>query len=255
MDIYQRLAPYYDDYFPQSRQATSFLLGLTSGERWKGRDGGSRDRPTVVDFGCATGSQLLDLAEAGWRAVGYEPCTAMLEIARRKAIARGLSVDFEAHTMLEAAPYIQPGSVDLALCLGNTLPHLQGAEELERFIAEVGALLAPGGGIVLQLLNYKRILALLAEGEYRFPTLRSGESTFERSYAIAPDGKPVFRVELAEAGRRFVETGRLSLFSRDEIVSRLAASGFERIASCSAWDGAPFDVSSDCHLIIAARLP
>jgi SAM-dependent methyltransferase len=255
MDIYQRLAPYYDDYFPQSRQATSFLIGLTSEEPWKGREGDSRDKPAVIDFGCATGSQLLDLAEAGWSAIGCEPCAAMLEIARRKALARGASVDFEAREMLEAAARIQRGSVDLALCLGNTLPHLRGEDELERFIAEVAALLAPGGYLVLQLLNYKRILASLAGGEYRFPILRSGESSFERSYAIAPDGKPVFRVELVESGRRFVETGRLSFFSREAIVSRLTASGFERIASCSGWDGAPFDASSDSHLILAARQP
>lgn len=248
MGIYESLAPHYDDFFPQDPLATAFLLGLSGGGRARGA------APLVVDFGCATGSQVLDLAAAGWRAVGWEPCEAMLGIARGKAASRGLVADFEPFAMQEAAARLGPGSVDLALCLGNTLPHLDGDEELARFIADLASVAAAGGTVVLQLINYEVVLPLLRAGEFGFPLLRTAAGvSFERSYSIEPDGALAFRAALAVEGRRIVEENRLRPFERDRIVSLLESSGFEGIASRGGWDRESFDPSKDRYLILAAR--
>jgi len=251
MSSYELLAPYYDEFFPQSSCATSFLLSLAAQAPGKSRDGDAG--PLAVDFGCATGSQVLDLAANGWRAVGWEPCAAMLEIARRKARERRLDASFEPFVMQDATTRLEPRSVDLALCLGNTLPHLGGEDELARFIADLSAVLAPGGAVALQLLNYERVLRILASGEYRFPTLRARDASLERSYALASDGGLEFRVVIDSSGGRFSETNRLSPFTRDAVASRLASSGFERIASRSGWDRESFDQAEDDYLIVVAR--
>jgi glycine/sarcosine N-methyltransferase len=247
MGIYESLAPHYDDFFPQDPRATSFLLGLA------GRGPARGAAPLAVDFGCATGSQVLDLAEAGWRTVGWEPCEAMLDIARGKAVSRALDAAFESFAMQEAAARLGPGSVSLELCLGNTLPHLDGDEELARFIADLALVSASGGAVVLQLLNYELVLRLLSEGEFSFPILRAAGVSFERSYSLEPDGALAFRAALIEEGRRIVEENRLRPFGRDRIVALLESAGFEGIASRGGWDREPFDPSEDRYLILAAR--
>jgi glycine/sarcosine N-methyltransferase len=253
MDLYSRLAPHYDAFFPQSPQATAFLLGLGGRAGARGQSRGAKASPLAVDIGCATGSQVLDLSAAGWQAIGWEPCAAMLEIARRKAREQGLTATFEPYAMQDIASRLEPGSVDLALCLGNTLPHLGGEGELARFVADIARVLARGGSVVLQLVNYERILGLLEGGEHRFPILRSGKVSFERSYSIAEDGGLVFHAELDEDGRSFVEDNRLLPFARAAIVAALEGAGFERIEARSGWDRASFDPGKDAYLIITAR--
>jgi glycine/sarcosine N-methyltransferase len=253
MGIYESLAPHYDDFFPQDPGATSFLLGLSGGAPTSAPASARGAAPLAVDFGCATGSQVLDLAAAGRRAVGWEPCEAMLDIARGKAASRGLAAAFEGFAMQEAAARLGPGSVDLALCLGNTLPHLGGDEELARFIADLALVASSGGIVVLQLLNYELVLRLLRAGEFGFPVLRAAGVSFERSYSLEPDGSLAFRAALVEEGRRIVEENRLRPFGRDRIVALLESSGFEGIASRGGWDRDSYDPSADRYLILTAR--
>lgn len=259
MSLYERLAPLYDDFFPQDPKATSFLLGLAGRGRTGGEGAmapsGAAARPIVVDFGCATGSQVLDLARSGWRAIGWEPCEAMLEIARRKGKELGLGASFEPYSMEEAAARIEPGSADLALCLGNTLPHLGGEDELGRFVEALALIAAPGGAVALQLLNYDLVLPLLREGRFGFPVLRAAGASFERSYSTEPDGRILFSTGLEYGGSRYAESGRLFPFSRSAIASALEAAGFEEIASRSAWDEPSFESAEDRYLVMTARRP
>jgi 2-polyprenyl-3-methyl-5-hydroxy-6-metoxy-1,4-benzoquinol methylase len=65
----------------------------------------------VLDVGCGTGFLSLLLAELGHRVTGIDLAAAMLTMARSKAAARKLSVDFR-HADAEA-PDIAPESFDL----------------------------------------------------------------------------------------------------------------------------------------------
>ena len=73
---------------------------------------------------------------------------------------------FEAD-MLGIAKEFRGESFDLILCLGNTLPHLigQGASD---FLGQARSLIAPGGALVLQTLNFS--LPRIAPG-FSFPEL------------------------------------------------------------------------------------
>jgi SAM-dependent methyltransferase len=50
---------------------------------------------TVVDIGCGTGSLSVLLAELGYRMTGIDVSAAMIDAARSKADAAGVSVDFK----------------------------------------------------------------------------------------------------------------------------------------------------------------
>jgi len=77
----------------------------------------------VLDVGCGTGFLSLLLAELGHRVTGIDVAASMLAMARRKAVARGLTVDFRYAD--GEAPDLPAGSFDLIVerHVLWTLPH------------------------------------------------------------------------------------------------------------------------------------
>ena len=47
---------------------------------------------------------------------------------------------------------------DLIICIGNTIPHLLDTIDLDKMLADCSQLLNPGGHLVVNLLNYDRVL-------------------------------------------------------------------------------------------------
>jgi len=262
MSLYEDLASIYDLLFPQNPAATAFILGLAG-------HGHSRHGETrrVLDLGCATGSQLLDLAAAGWEAHGLEPSVPMLEKARTKAELAELEADFREGGMLDASSIFPPGHFDLVLCLGNTLPHLGSREELGAFAADLATLLAPGGLVVLQLLNYDLVLERLAREDYIFPPLEAGGASFLRRYEAAGTGRPdgqalprrlAFRTRIERAGEAALEDLTMLMpIGPAELSAALEARGFVHPSRTAGWQAEPgaFDAMRDPYLILSASRP
>lgn len=97
----------------------------------------------VVDLGTGTGACALVAAALGHRVRGYDGAEGMLAVARAAAKAQGLSVDFIAETLQDAA--IAPGSADI-VTLRNVLWTL--AEPLAA-LRKAHRILRPGGRIVI----------------------------------------------------------------------------------------------------------
>ena len=67
----------------------------------------------LVDLGCGTGSLSVLLAEQGHRVVGVDASPQMIQQARRKAAAAGVTVTF--HVADATAPPVEPTSMDVVL--------------------------------------------------------------------------------------------------------------------------------------------
>jgi SAM-dependent methyltransferase len=250
MSLYEDLALAYDELFPPNAAALDYLLGIYPGE------GG------VLDLGCATASLLLDLARKGIETWGLEPSQAMLAVAGHSLAASGLAAErlprLARGGMLDAASAFPKGKLGLVLCLGNTLPHLSGLDELGAFLAGARGVLRPGGSLVLQLLNYRSVLGKVEIGSFAFPVLEGGGLSFRRAYRPRPDGKLDFLTELASAqGEVMRDETRLYPFALDELRPRLEAEGFEKPVLQASWAGpaGAFDPEHDAYLIVRARRP
>ncbi|HUX38814.1 MAG TPA: class I SAM-dependent methyltransferase, partial [Rectinemataceae bacterium] len=188
MGLYEHLAPVYDSIFPVSEAALAFIEGL-----------GRTNLPgrNLVDLGSATGGHAFALLERGWKVRGIELSPELLAIARQKRAENGALVDFIEADMRDLNLYLGAGSVDLFLCLGNTLPHLGGLEEIGSFFEKARSALSIGGKIVLQIVNFE-----VAGPGYVFPTARTERYRFERSYQALSGGKLAFDtlIDLGEKG-------------------------------------------------------
>lgn len=132
---------------------------------------------TAVDMGCGTGAHVLALASLGVRATGVDLSDRMLAHARSHA-AEHPDAAFLRGDFLTTFPPSLP-SADAIFCLGNSLPHIESTGRLQAVFAHWKRHLSPGGRIIVQLLNYARILR---ERERIVAIRRDGPLTVVRFY-------------------------------------------------------------------------
>jgi SAM-dependent methyltransferase len=145
----------------------------------------------LLDLGSGTGEHSRFLASKGFEVVGIDSSPAMLAAATdtprppNLAFIEGDISDVERLTA---------GLFDGAICLGNTLPLLRERQSLSRLFAGLRARLRPGAPLVIQVLNYDKVI----DGGQRFLPLSfrrdqgEGEIVFLRLMTPRPDGTVVF---------------------------------------------------------------
>ena len=151
MDFYDDIAGQYDDITgsgDRTPRVESFLRELKS----------RYPIASALDVACGTGLYAIQLARMGARTTGADLSAGMLDQARRRAQAAGVPVDWIAAPMQELAERLHE-RFDAVLCMGNSIPHLQTQADLDAAISGFVRLLNPGGIVVIQLLNYVRVLA------------------------------------------------------------------------------------------------
>ncbi|MCX6138497.1 MAG: class I SAM-dependent methyltransferase, partial [Ignavibacteriales bacterium] len=148
--FYDRLAPAYDTM-------TGFEKRMNA-ERDFFREIVSRFHiHRAVDAGCGTGVHALVLAQLGVNVLGVDISGEMIAAAKQHAEELRLSVEFRQMDLLALAG--TANRYDAVFCLGNTLAHCDSAEHLRRVVEGFSRTMVAGGVIVLQVLNYDRILA------------------------------------------------------------------------------------------------
>ena len=147
--FYDNFADRYDDMIDFEKRVhneTEVLRPLVEG----------LDLRQAVDMGCGTGVHAMALASLGVDATGIDISEQMLARAamhaQGKSNVRFIRGDFFAPELQQHSP------VDAVFCLGNTLPHIDSVFTLSQVIGYWKSCLSPNGRIILQLLNYDRIL-------------------------------------------------------------------------------------------------
>jgi len=108
---------------------------------------GATDRAaTAVDLGCGSGFQSIALARLGFRVVAIDFSQRLL--AELRGRAHGLPVDTVAGDIRDVARFVSD-EVDLAVCMGDTLSHLDCSADLTRVFDGVAQRLVRDGRFVL----------------------------------------------------------------------------------------------------------
>jgi SAM-dependent methyltransferase len=249
VDFYESISAWYDHIFPVDPQAVRFLA-----ER---APAGCR----VLDLACGTGGHAVELARLGYRVTGVDLDEAMIRLARAKAAqakagAPGAgALDFRVLDMREAGRRI-PAGFGLVYCIGNSLVHLESEQAISSLLAGCRSLLEAGGRLVVQILNYDRIVSRhvveLPELRSEAPPLR-----FERRYDYsAGDQVVMFRTELTvrePSGPRVVANSVPLRILRRQALERLAReAGFLELQAYGGFGGEPLGPES-LPLVLCAR--
>jgi SAM-dependent methyltransferase len=212
--------------------------------------------PCVLDAACGTGMHAVALARQGWRVAGADTSPGMIARARENAQVAGVEVRFDVAGFGELSTRFG-GGFDGLLCLGNSLPHILTPQALHAALADFAACLRPGGVLLVQNLNYDRILAR-RERWMEPQTHREGETEwlFLRFYDFDPDGLLTFHVvRLRRAGgpwEQQVLSARLRPLRQAELTDALKEAGFSDIALYGDMQSSPFDPDRSPNLVIGA---
>ncbi len=241
--FYTDISLVYDDLFPMSPEQRSLLESLRE-------EGGVR---SVIDCGCGTGSQLMPFAEAGLPCVGFDPDPSLVAIARRK-LAFCPRTRVEVGTFADLPRYASPPA-DLLLCLGNSLVHVP-QEETGRFLGDASSGLSPRGTILLQILNYER---LLRDGVTELPLLRTGDGSveFRRKY-VWESGRVVrfgTALRFSAGDQPRIARNEIPLYPLypEELWEKLAAAGFTQVRFFGDFARSEFSAGSDALVCLARK--
>lgn len=123
----------------------------------------------ALDLGCGPGYQAIALAELGFEVTAMDTSEKLLaQLAAHKAslpiVAREARIE-------DLRKFAQPG-FSLAVCMGDTLTHLESKDSVCRLFDDVRHLLEPGGRLVLAFREFTAALT----GLDRFIPVRSDGS-------------------------------------------------------------------------------
>ena len=207
---------------------------------------------SAVDVACGTGIHAILLAQLGIQTVGADISEAMLAKAKLHAGELDIQLPWIQTPMEHARQHIE-GQYDAVFCLGNSLPHLLTQPELDAAINSFFQLLSPHGILVIQLLNYSRILA----EKNRIVGIHRQETTeYIRFYDFPPE---LIRFNLLTVHWRngkathTLNSTSLYPYRKHELEQALHQHGFSHFEYYGDMNFRPFEEQSSQNLVIVGK--
>lgn len=203
------------------------------------------DARRVIDLGCGTGLLTRSLAAPDRVITGIDPSRTMLDWARRQPGAENV-------TWVEGdATSIAPtGDVNLVLCTGNTIMHLD-HDELRAALGQIRAALRPGGVLSFESRNpsAREWEGWTREATYGERHTRLGRLTEWIEVTEVTGERVTFDAHnVLPTGEDRVYTSVLYFRDAHTLGAALHDAGFGDIATYGGWHGE--DVAGTCRLLV-----
>ena len=206
-----------------------------------------------LDAACGTGLHALLLAEQGVTVTAADLSEDMLARAREQLGDRDLPISFVCSSFADL-PHKVPADHDTVLCLGNSLPHVLTPDALHASLRGFAAALRPGGTIIIQILNYEKILR---ERERIVGAHRIGSTEFIRFYDFL-EGRVRFNILRldwdGENCRKQLSSTELHPYVQEELKPALEEAGLGSVTFYDDLELSPFASDSSSNLVAIATL-
>lgn len=241
MNFYTSIADTYEAIFPLNPEQVNFITAATQ----------ASGNLNLLDVGCGTGKLAQALAHQGHRVIGID----LNENMVNRAVTENKhdAVSYFVLNMLELDARFQSQSFDAVICFGNTLVHLPNLASVEKFIESAYKVLKPGGRLLIQIINYDRILNQLIEG---LPTIDNAEIEFVRKYEYLEKQYRIdFRTQLTiKASGQIIENSQILLpIKKDELIGIIKKSGFVNITCFGGFNLQVWDESAQPLIVEATK--
>jgi len=245
MGFYEELSRYYDIIFPLTEDKLNFLV--------KDIDLDSR----ILDVACGTGILSIALSERGYMIDGIDLDSNMIEIAEKKARDNGAKVEFKTGNMLDINEIFHDRMFGLIFCIGNSLVHLDNEKEVESFLRKSYDMLKVGGRVIIQIVNYDRILKYKID---HLPIISKSSAGVEfiRKYVHSKEeNKIYFNTELIveKQGEKNIYTNSVPLIPMEstQIVDIFNKAGFIDIKLYGGFNEEEYNEQSYATVISAVK--
>lgn len=214
---------------------------------------GSGGRPLLLDLGCGTGRMTAAFVPLGYDIIGLDLSPDMLAEAGRQIGEAGGRPLLLLQDLCDFELY---GTVDLIICLLDTVNHITDAAELAQMFSQCANYLNPGGVLVFDAGTRHHFETTLGDGEFFAVEPDHAllwQNTFDAARGLSrseltvfdelPDGVYIRRDVCIE--ERFYEP--------DQLAGWLAAAGFCDIRLIGDREALSGPGDSDERFFIAAR--
>lgn len=244
-EFYENLSPVYD-------RMTRFSQRLDSEREMLAAWHQKYSFSTALDAACGTGLHAIALAQLGVKVVATDISAGMLALARRHAVDFKVEVDWLEAPMQELSGRVQ-GPFDMLYCLGNSLPHLLYADVLVDTLKGFRQLLTPGGHLLVQLVNYERILK---EKQRIIAIHKQDSEEFIRFYDYEPPfvNFNILQIDWsADQPVHKIDTTRLFPYRLPDLERALIAARFSKWRIFGDMSARPYDPDKSANLVIVAE--
>lgn len=235
MIFYEELSSVYDIVFPWNKTTNDFLKETLNKDS------------KILDLGCGSGNYSISIAKDGYNVTGLDFDEQMIKNCISKATTENVDVNFIVSDMLKFAE-ITDAKFDRIFCIGNSLVHLISPDDISKLIATCYNELKPNGDLIIQIINYDRILRFNINA---LPTIDKNEEDikFVRNYLYHEDTNIIdFNTELTvkKNGSTEVLENSVPLFplTSDDLFKLLTKAGFTDIKFYGGFNKEKFSINS-----------
>jgi SAM-dependent methyltransferase len=203
----------------------------------------------VLDLPCGQGRHSIELARRGYDVTGVDLSPFMLDIAKDRAAAAGVQVRWLGGDMRQP---LRDESFDVILNLFTSFGYFADPADDQHVLTAGAAMLAPGGRLLLEVINGTRIMndfqsrewftvGRAAVMEARTLDRSSQRMVVERTVSIPPDEQ--------------TSVHAIRLYTGEQIEAAMRSAGFGRVDLYGDWDGGPLRPDSIRVIALGTTVP
>ena len=204
----------------------------------------------IVEFGAGTGTVAVGLSLRGYDVTGVDFSPEMLKEARRKAKSHGADTRFINGNIVKVDLRRR---FDLLICLGNTLPIIDNLKDARTLFKNCADHLKPGGTIIIQILNYDRILKTrpkpfgveILDDVIRIKQYRYGKTLLDFVVSLIDITKIPPKI--------IVSHNKIRPWTKKELTGKLQKAGFLKIKAFGDYSKNRFSIKSKNLIVIAEK--
>ncbi|MDF1519949.1 MAG: class I SAM-dependent methyltransferase [Brevefilum sp.] len=256
-NMYDKFSQNYDRFVNWDARLSSEIPFLLTKLSALARE--NSQKPWILDTACGTGHHAIALAKQGFNCIGADVSAGMIDIARENAINQDVQVVFKRVGFGDLDAAFGSAKFDGLLCLGNSLPHVLGEENLLKALADFRTVLKKNGLLIIQNRNFDKVMA--EKNRWMEPqTYREADHTwiFSRFYDFEDDEQLTFNIQIltSQAGEDFTQeiiSTSLWPIRKETILKTLKKSGFKSLQFYGNLEGAEFNGLSSPNLVVVTK--
>jgi len=205
---------------------------------------------SVADVGCGTGVDSISLSQLGFDVNSFDPSTEMINSARTNSEKHNCKIDFHNFGANEI-PKTFYNKFDLVVSLGNTLANIP-FNKIEKSAVKLFKLLKKDGSVLVQILNYEKILN---EKERIVNITKKEDEYFIRFYDFEKKDLTfnILKFNADQTSRKELISTKIFPYTSKELKKVFKEAGFKKIELFGGLDKQPFVAKTSTDSILFAQ--